>query len=526
MLKLCTRLFSAFKGYVLWHSIIYQYKIPADCAVILIPFPTDEECILYSVKYLEAFLRCNICFKKVAFLSGNTQLKELIEKYRVRRYVQTTIFLSEQKINQLIDFYNANANDKRFIIASLRIPFGRNAYNYTNISVLSKEDVFTVGLYNILEDRECESITQVRSLGEIWTCREAKRGVFEFLKGYSYRLLKCVGNLPLLKVFAFFAVEVLGGYRIYHILRKKYGEDVCLLICPHPGTGDIYNIGLYFTPFLEKNRIKQYTFLYRGKSEQQVGRLFGIQGDTILTERETIRLSRFVRFIGPQYINLIQLHHYPYPVYANASLANFEGYKGITFTQMFRDVALGLNEDVIPVQPHFSSITGVNEIFYKKGLLPEKTVILAPYSSSAQVIPLNIWEVLVEKLKKAGYSVATNCVPGKEMPVTGTVELAFEYQYAKDFLEYAGFFIGARSGFCDVVSSINCKKIILTPLWSPLLPWLGGPGKTMRFYGMWPNYGRNDTIEIEYEGDSMERIPDKVIELFDRTEKWEHEIRL
>lgn len=525
--NLFVRLFSALKGCMLWRSIVHQHKIPADCAMILLPSPTDKACALFSVKHLEAFLQCNTHFKKAAFLSGNMKLDELIERYQVRQYVKAVVILSEQEINQLVDFYNTNENDGQFIVASLSVPFGRNAYAYTNIRSLSEEDVFTVGLYNILKGFEHGFIAQTPAQrGKLQNCEETGRGAFESLKRYGYGVLKRLGNLPYIKTSAFFAVGVLAGYRIYGSLRKNYGEDVCFLICPHPGTGDIYNIGLYFTAFLKKSGIKYYTFLYRGESERQVGRLFGIQGDTILTERETVRLTRFVRFIGPQYINLVQLHHYPLPVYANAGLANFEGYKGITFTQMFRDVAMGLGGDTTPAQPRFSNMTGIDEIFDEKCLLPGKTVVLAPYSSSAQVIPWGIWKALAEKLKKAGYTVATNCVPGKETPVAGTVELGFEYRHAKDFLEYAGFFVGARSGFCDVISSISCKKIVLTPFWSASLPWLGGPGKTMCFYGMWPNYGRRDTAEIEYDRGSMELIPDKVIELLDQPGKWKHEIRV
>ena len=30
-------------------------------------------------------------------------------------------------------------------------------------------------------------------------------------------------------------------------------------------------------------------------------------------------------------------------------------------------------------------------------------------------------------------------------------------------LEYAGYFIGLRSGFCDIVSSAKCRKVVIYP---------------------------------------------------------------
>lgn len=345
------------------------------------------------------------------------------------------------------------------------------------------------------------------------------------IKMRLYNGLWKVGHLPFIRPVAFFFVEILGGYKVYRMVRKKFGEESTLLICPHPGTGDIYNIGLYFSHFLKKNAIRRYVFLFRGKSEQKVGNLFGIKEGIILSERETIRLTRFARFVGAEKIRLIQLHHYPFPVYANASLANFEGYKGITFTRMFKEVAMGLENDALPVQPQFWEID-VQDYFEKNGLKPGKTVILAPYSTSAQAIALSIWERLAEMLKDVGYTVATNCASEHEVPIAGTLEIRFEYEYAKSYMECAGYLVAARSGLCDVVSTVNCRKIVLTPSWSPLLPWLGGPGKTLRFYGMWPNYKREDTVEIEYTCDNTALIPDKVLEVIEQDVNQVHEIRL
>lgn len=152
---LCVRLCHAFMGYIHWHVILQRYKISTECAVILIPSPADEECTEYAVKYVKEFLRCNR-YKSVAFVSSYPNLSHLIKKFQVESVVRSTIFLSDRKISQLLDFYNANLNDERLIVASLCVPCGRNALNYMNTGVLSKEEIFVIGIYNITSGPEYE----------------------------------------------------------------------------------------------------------------------------------------------------------------------------------------------------------------------------------------------------------------------------------------------------------------------------------------------------------------------------------
>lgn len=336
-----------------------------------------------------------------------------------------------------------------------------------------------------------------------------------------------IGRLPGIKLPAYFISEILGGFLVYLSLQKKYGKETIFYICPHHGTGDMYNIGRYFESYIKKENPPKYEFIFRGKSEQKIGELFGISGNTILSDSKTVKMMRFTRFIHPEYINIVQLHHYPFPAESNAYFANFEEYyKEISFAMMFKKVVMNLDDDVRPKQPEFCESKNIDKVFKEKKLIPKKTVILAPYSTSAQILNYDIWEKLVELLQEKGYTVATNCVEGKEFAIAGTVALSFDYKYAKDYVEYAGTFIAARSGLCDIVSSAHCKKIVLTPYWAPSLGWQGTPGKSMRFYGMKNNYGTEDTIEIEYDYDSTEQIPEKTCELVQYTKFDKKEIKL
>lgn len=328
------------------------------------------------------------------------------------------------------------------------------------------------------------------------------------IKEKLIHLLKKVGNQPGIKLFSYFFVEVMGGYRVYRRILRKYGRKT-ICICMHTGTGDMYNIGLYFKAFLEKEQIEDYIFVFRGKSEKKIGELFGIKGEEIISNREAIRLSRFAQFVGADRVNIKHIHHYPYVPQAYCHLDLLEGYNGLTFNVMFKKVAMGLPDDCAITEPKFEIAPDIEKKFQELQLESGRTVILAPYSSSAAIIGLEVWEKIVIELKKDGYTIATNCDNKNERPIIGTVPLFFEYRFAKAYVEYAGFFIGARSGLCDIISSANCKKVILTPRWDSSLLWRGGPGKTLNFYGMKYNYAYlQDTVEIEYDADSKDHIPE------------------
>lgn len=333
------------------------------------------------------------------------------------------------------------------------------------------------------------------------------------LKIFFENLKRKSKSIPFLKLLIYFKTEIYAGYKIYISLRKKYGNDVEVIMCPHAGTGDVYNIGLYFKEFLKQNHIHKYTFIFRGKSEKKIGELFEIEGDTILDTDKVLKLTRFIQFVHPHNAKVIQLHHYPYVPQAHAHLEYFEGFKGLTFNEMFKYISMGLPKTAEKTIPSFKTDGELKERFEKKQLIPGKTVILAPYSSSIKYVPFSMWEDLAVLLKKKGYTVATNCVAKKEYPIAGTVALEFSYDVSIGYLEYAGYFIGIRSGICDIISTAKCKKIILYPYWDSSLPWKGIPGKTLSFYGLNNNGYCDDEIQIEFDNNSIKKIPNTIAEV-------------
>lgn len=102
--------------------------------------------------------------------------------------------------------------------------------------------------------------------------------------------------------------------------------------------------------------------------------------------------------------------------------------------------------------------------------------------------------------------VCTNCGSPNEKEIEGTVALRFSYDISVPVIEKCGFFIGIRSGFCDVISTAKCKKIII---YQPYIFW--GEGTNLDYFSLNKNKFCNDAIEIEYEGVEFLKLIDQIV---------------
>ena len=90
------------------------------------------------------------------------------------------------------------------------------------------------------------------------------------------------------------------------------------------------------------------------------------------------------------------------------------------------------------------------------------SVIFSPFAKSVPVFPAAFWRDIVKYYKDKGYSCFTN-VAGKEHPLPGTLGISPDISQMQSAVEYAGTFVGIRSGLCDVIKYAKCRKIALYP---------------------------------------------------------------
>ena len=132
------------------------------------------------------------------------------------------------------------------------------------------------------------------------------------------------------------------------------------------------------------------------------------------------------------------------------------------FTQLFRDFVFELPSDAKPQHPVLKDMDNLlQKLFEKNGLTKGKTVVLAPFSNTLLDLPQDFWSDITKSLLEKGYSVCTNCGSDTELPIEGTTKIFVPLDQAPQFVNYAGYFVGVRSGFCDIISGSTAKKVIL-----------------------------------------------------------------
>lgn len=292
------------------------------------------------------------------------------------------------------------------------------------------------------------------------------------------------------------------GKRIHDQLIKEYG-DIPIFLCPYTGTGDIYLIGTFWEEYIKKEKIEQYIFVVISAACKKVAQLFDIKNIVCLENQKGSAWLISYYTSNPGNIDLKILNDAWAQIYDNQT-EWFRGYKGWYFTELFRKFVFDLPDDSRPRHPILQDKEKeVSDLFSKNGLKKGKTVVLSPYSNTLSDLPLNFWEQICIRLKEKGYTVCTNSSGPEEPPIKGTVGVFFPLNIAPQFVNVAGMFIGVRSGFCDIVSGCEAKKIILYD-------------KGNRFYNCsaYEYFSLNkmklcnDAIEIEYEHDSndLDRI--------------------
>jgi hypothetical protein len=105
----------------------------------------------------------------------------------------------------------------------------------------------------------------------------------------------------------------------------------------------------------------------------------------------------------------------------------------------------------------------VSVLCKKYSIIPEKTVILAPYSITLEQYNYEpLFENIAKVLQKNGYVVLTNTIDGRAIP--GTVPFNADFNDTVTASQYVRWVISVRSGLCDLLYFSNCMLTVIYPL--------------------------------------------------------------
>jgi len=263
-------------------------------------------------------------------------------------------------------------------------------------------------------------------------------------------------------VWLHFRNDTLKAFQTYKSLIKKHGENVQFYKTA-AGTGDTYIASMYFQAYLANcSCSRKPVFTVVNESCKQVAQLFQISNIEIIPHKKRQALTRMAIFAGFDHIHLTILHHNPKSLYTSI-LAAME-----TIHDMSNlDVLKGTIYNNIPdtAKLHYESDEEyISSVFNEFQLVPNKTVLIAPYTASMVPIPPLFWEMLVHKLQKQGYTVVINFNSRnsrREAPIPGAQAISIPIQQLVPFVEKCGYLIGARSGLFDITESAKVKRIII-----------------------------------------------------------------
>lgn len=256
-----------------------------------------------------------------------------------------------------------------------------------------------------------------------------------------------------------YAVILMQGYRIYKEIKKEYGEDAHIMFCPFEGTGDAYIVGLNLQSYIKKFGIHKYVVLEPLTAGTKVLRLFGDVPTRTISINQRNQFRAFTTFMGS---TLSDVHLMHFNDWSTISILGYiEGINNISFFDMFHQLCFNTEDHS---SPKFSNDSyEIDKIFNQYDLIPGKTVLLAPYAGTVEVLPFYFWKEIIDELIDSGYKVILNS-EGDAVEKWDNIPCGLiPYSLIVPFLNRCGYFIGFRSGLCDIVSSSTCKKIIVYP---------------------------------------------------------------
>ncbi len=193
-----------------------------------------------------------------------------------------------------------------------------------------------------------------------------------------------------------------------------------------------------------------------------------------------------------------------------SSLMQLIGYKSLNIMDLYK-VLLKLPLESRPAEPRRSNPENASIVdlhIKKKNLVPGRTILLAPDAFSYDVPPFDFdfWRTLSNSLMDRSYKIVVLSSQKKIKQIKGVIPVYFPLREAIPFVEHCGFFIGNRSGFCDLISQSKAMKIFLYPR----IPWYSGllfEGSSLTRMGL----ANNNICEMEYDSDNWKEKIETIV---------------
>ncbi len=292
------------------------------------------------------------------------------------------------------------------------------------------------------------------------------------------------------------------GYKSYIKIDEKYGHIPIWLMHP-TSIGDLYIFACLLPHKMGVKSVAECdcVLVVTKNSVKRLAEALGFKHIELITfEDAHINWLTMLKAMGDK----INVRNAVYHGECNFYVTMYE-HSNINFRDTF-DYVFEFEKKMEPIYPTFPKRTEyVRELFEKYDLIPGKTVLVSPYAGHFSIdLQEENWNYFVKKLQDMGFTVCTNCGGPGEPPLDNTAAPFIEIQDCVEFAETAGYFVGVRSGFCDLLCNADCKKIVLYETGS-----VTGSIETFGFENM--GLGKN-MIELVNDCNHKDEFMDEILE--------------
>lgn len=282
--------------------------------------------------------------------------------------------------------------------------------------------------------------------------------ILENVKHRSWVLVKKICAGPLKKRSLFYETyKIMRGMMEYKKLRKKVGKDAHIIFF-RGATGDTYIQFLLLDSYLREKNIKNYAIAGDSDGLLPLSRIFYFSNVVIVPFLEYI--EKVYLFVSGEKMNVFFPFCRTDNFYINPSRVGMT--EKFNFMYIYKHFSFQLKgKNIVYRNPRFEKVNeGVRFKWENQGIVKGRTVLIAPDANSVTRLPIWFWNGIIKELQGLGYTVFLNC---SYFTFFRASNLFIPYESCVPMLEYAGNFIGVRSGFCDIISSAKCNKVILYP---------------------------------------------------------------
>ena len=477
-------------GIKLYRNLHLKNKITIfdKCFTYIMP-DYDEDALSVFFENIDRFLK-DSRFKKVLFISTcEIKIPDNYQNKKIRFSV-----ITHKEMNNIIYSFDYCKYDQHGIILSLSKPNMRYSERLLSCSRITRKDIYNTCFFVSRRNSELHGSLKIHYSNRIRY----------YLACFAYSLIYITGAYSY--IYLYYLYRIKGGYEVYNRLKKEYSNGT-LYLAPYKGTGDVYLAAAMLQNYIKANNLKDGIIGVIGGGNRKIAGMFGFESFDI-KRRQMDNLMCYIKYANINQSEIFLLHHDP-PHIDSGILDLMRNINDLNFYEIYQYALFeDINNDYFQLPKFECDKFKIDSLFTQNGLIPGKTVLIAPYSYTLPNISKKMWAQVVNELNNKGYTVCTNVASKKEKAIKGTIPLFIPYKQLVPFLDEAGYFIGIRSGICEILASSTCKKIVL---YKKGFDW---NGKDSLDYFSLSKMGLCDAVEMEYYKKPFDKLAKSIINEF------------